>query len=1051
MAPENRQTAPVETTAAAAPWEARAFAALPVPVFFCQGEIIAWANEALCTTLRYRPEELMGRNCAILLEDRDIPRVRQRWEARQRGDQAPEAYEVTLLRGDGTRLHAEVEPRIVGPDETLVMVRDLGERLHDSALLGALGEVAVRVQRARSVAAVLEVAAEGLHAIGFQVLVLRLAGPQGHAIEARITETLRTSVESLLGGRLEELRFSTSGLTLPQALLEEGRFLFADDAEPVVAACLGRSGTAIPAHTGRVLQEAGSAKLVLAPLIVHGGTWGLLVLGAPRLRSNDAAALSLFAAQVASALEVADSIADLERQNRKLEALRRIARLGSEISLEDLVPRLLEIATQATDSDAGCILLLDTEQGVLNMAGAVGYPEELRRQCTRLPVASSAAGVSAIPFEPRPLSAEDLPEEVRAGMAFAGLASTAVIPLVANGRVAGTVNLSRRRPRPYDAQELLSASQLVAQIALQLEGARLHADARRRVEDLALINEVGGVIAQHLELEEVLSTAMEHLSRIVEVPHTFLLLLDPSGVRMHALATNLPGPDKPDLSLSVHEPSAAAEAVRTRKAVVVEDTSVDPRVSPNLSKRFGHRALLAVPLLSEGRPVGAMVMGETRGPRRFSRWEVDRALALANQLASAIDKARLYDEQRLRVRHLRLLLENSQVITGSLELEQILAASAQGLVRMVDATDAFIWFLEDTELRGVVCSSKEFQEHFSQLRISLSEGSAVGLAIQDRAPVRIEDAESSPEIDGSIDSMYGQKSVLALPLMLREVPIGAISIGDRRRTRRFTDDEVERTLLMSRQVAVAIDNARLFQDLKRSYTELSRAQQELVKRERLAALGELSAVVAHEVRNPLGVIFNSLASLRRRGPQDEDARMLLSIVGEEAERLNRMVSDLLDFARPHVPQLQPESLGDILRGAVEAAARAMPAAQVKVAVDVSAELPPVPVDAEMLRQAMVNLVMNAMQAIPRGGEVTVRARPEARGVTRYARVEVQDNGPGIAPEHADLVFQPFFTTKAAGTGLGLAVVKRIADAHRAELAVRSAPGGGSTFILWLPA
>jgi signal transduction histidine kinase len=325
------------------------------------------------------------------------------------------------------------------------------------------------------------------------------------------------------------------------------------------------------------------------------------------------------------------------------------------------------------------------------------------------------------------------------------------------------------------------------------------------------------------------------------------------------------------------------------------------------------------------------------------------------------------------------------------------------------------------------------------------------LAIHNRAPVRIEDTSRSPDVHRETNSVYRQRCLLALPLMLRGVPIGAISIGDRRRTRRFSDDELERALLMSRQVAVAIDNARLFQDLKRSYIELSRAQQELVKRERLAALGELSAVVAHEVRNPLGVIFNSLASLRRLGPGDEDARMLLSIVGEEAERLNRMVSDLLDFARPHDPQLRPEPLGEILIGAVEAARRAMPSGQVTFGVEVAPELPPIWVDAEMIRQAMVNLLTNAAQAMPRGGTVTVRANPELRGLARYARVEVQDEGPGIAPELAERVFQPFFTTKAAGTGLGLAVVKRIADAHRAEVAVRSTPGRGSTFILWLPA
>ena len=121
-------------------------------------------------------------------------------------------------------------------------------------------------------------------------------------------------------------------------------------------------------------------------------------------------------------------------------------------------------------------------------------------------------------------------------------------------------------------------------------------------------------------------------------------------------------------------------------------------------------------------------------------------------------------------------------------------------------------------------------------------------------------------------------------------------------------------------MAVAVANARLYEDLKRSYQELARTQEELVKRERLAALGELAAVVAHEVRNPLGAIFNSLRSLDRALKPEGDAAMLLGIVGEEADRLNRIVGDLLDFARPSEPALQPEPLGAVL-ASVKAAER----------------------------------------------------------------------------------------------------------------------------------
>jgi signal transduction histidine kinase len=254
--------------------------------------------------------------------------------------------------------------------------------------------------------------------------------------------------------------------------------------------------------------------------------------------------------------------------------------------------------------------------------------------------------------------------------------------------------------------------------------------------------------------------------------------------------------------------------------------------------------------------------------------------------------------------------------------------------------------------------------------------------------------------------------------------------------------------LTSRRTTCA--NARLFEDLRRSYAELARTQEELVKRERLAALGELSAVVAHEVRNPLGVIFNAMGPLRRLLQPTGDARMLLDIVGEEADRLNRIVADLLDFSRPPVPSLERESLAALLEDLLDAVRNDPSSRGVTIVAELSPALPPVRIDARMIRQALLNVVQNAIQAMPRGGTVRISAhREEAAGVP-WATVVVADEGPGVPPELAAQIFQPFFTTKATGTGLGLAVVKRIVEDHRGRIELGSPPGGGTTFTVRLP-
>jgi PAS domain S-box-containing protein len=317
------------------------------------------------------------------------------------------------------------------------------------------------------------------------------------------------------------------------------------------------------------------------------------------------------------------------------------------------------------------------------------------------------------------------------------------------------------------------------------------------------------------------------------------------------------------------------------------------------------------------------------------------------------------------------------------------------------------------------------------------------LAIRTRAPAYCADVTREP---GS--AFHGRSisapAMLAVPLVTREAVRGVLYLADLA-GRTFTDAERALAQALAGELAVGLENARLYEDLRLSYEALARTQRQLIHKERLAALGELSAVVAHEVRNPLGVIFNSLGSLRRMIQPSGDAKLLLDIVGEEADRLNRIVGDLLDFARPITPILQPCPLEAVVDEAIAAATAEGKAVVVDREAD--ADLPPVPIDARLVRQAVLNLASNAVQAMPRGGWLRVRMRAARGGVL----LELEDTGPGIPDEIRAHIFEPFFTTKAAGTGLGLAVVKRIVDGHGGEVSVEGAPAGGTLVRVYFPA
>lgn len=248
----------------------------------------------------------------------------------------------------------------------------------------------------------------------------------------------------------------------------------------------------------------------------------------------------------------------------------------------------------------------------------------------------------------------------------------------------------------------------------------------------------------------------------------------------------------------------------------------------------------------------------------------------------------------------------------------------------------------------------------------------------------------------------------------------------------------------------------LNQELRQSLDTLAARQSEFVARERMAALGELAATMAHEVRNPLGAIANCVSTLRRLmgqsvSPQEQQ---LLGIMGEEVQRLDELIHGLLDFARPAEPQPRPEPLESLVEEALSSALRSQGAqgslAPVQVKRQVEPDLPLALVDAQQLHMALSNLFTNALQAMPLGGDLQVRIEHERDAGASRLRLSISDTGVGMTPEIQQRIFEPFFTTRAQGTGLGLPIVRRIIESHSGNVAVESALGLGTTFTVRLP-
>jgi two-component system sensor histidine kinase HydH len=236
--------------------------------------------------------------------------------------------------------------------------------------------------------------------------------------------------------------------------------------------------------------------------------------------------------------------------------------------------------------------------------------------------------------------------------------------------------------------------------------------------------------------------------------------------------------------------------------------------------------------------------------------------------------------------------------------------------------------------------------------------------------------------------------------------------------------------------------------LERRQEEQRRLEGQLHQSERLAALGEMTAGVAHEVRNPLGIISSTAELLQERLARYEPQNNLAQIIVEETNRLNEKVTEFLDFARPRIPNLRPCDLEGLLNRNLEMLQPEIDRLNITVTREYHLDGQPLVVDQDLLHQAFLNILLNAIQAMPGGGHLTVSTSPGPKG--HGGEIRFQDDGEGIDPETVKKILNPFFTTKEKGSGLGLPIVKSIIEAHQGNLTISSAPGTGTTVTLTIP-
>ncbi len=317
------------------------------------------------------------------------------------------------------------------------------------------------------------------------------------------------------------------------------------------------------------------------------------------------------------------------------------------------------------------------------------------------------------------------------------------------------------------------------------------------------------------------------------------------------------------------------------------------------------------------------------------------------------------------------------------------------------------------------------------------------------SPLLIPDAQSDFRLDSAQMKSLGIESIMTVPLWSANTMTGLLTAINKKGGISFDKHDLRLFTVFSSLAAAALQNASLVQDLKGKINELKTAQEQLIHSTKMAAIGELSTNIAHEVNNPLTSVLGYTTHLLKTLDLPESPRRILGLMEQETLRVRKIIRNLLDFARQRPPWMRP---GDISMPLRETVALVQGIAG-KTSVVIHEYYPSAPalvnMDHDEIKQVFINIINNALQAMPLGGELLIRLDASA---DREVLIEVADSGPGIAREHMDRIFEPFFSTKefGNGTGLGLSISYRIVRNHGGRIEVENRPGNGTVFKIFLP-
>jgi signal transduction histidine kinase len=341
-----------------------------------------------------------------------------------------------------------------------------------------------------------------------------------------------------------------------------------------------------------------------------------------------------------------------------------------------------------------------------------------------------------------------------------------------------------------------------------------------------------------------------------------------------------------------------------------------------------------------------------------------------------------------------------------------------------------------------------------QIKVPLSEDNSIFTqAIFKKKSLNIEEGTPLHQVDKELFEILGINSFALVPLICRDKPLGVILADNFITKKPITDNDLTHLRAFANNASLAIENSRLYDNLKEKIEELSKAYNELkenrdklLRYERLSAIGEMSAKVAHDIRNPLTIIGGFTRRIMKKNSNDPINSNYLSIIVKEIDRLEKILNDILSYAKIQEPQFVKTDLNRIIKTICEIFIIEMEQKNVFLLNNSNPDLPFVLADPGQIERVLINIIENAIEAMPTGGQIEINTFSE----NGWANIEIADSGKGISDDDMDKLFAPFFSKKPSGCGLGLTVSSQIIKNHGGNIGVRKREPNGTVFFITLP-